>query len=123
MPWMVDFHDAFAEEFSELSDAVQDELLARVGLLEDHGPELGRPYADTLYDSRHSNMKELRFTADRGVWRVAYAFDPRRKAILLVADDKAGKDQKRFYKDLIAVADRRFDEHLETVRKCKRRAK
>ena len=58
-------------------------------------------------------MKELRFTADNGVWRVAYAFDPKRQAIMLVAGDKSGVSQKRFYKNLIKKADQRFDVHLK----------
>lgn len=58
-------------------------------------------------------MKELRFNADNGVWRVAFAFDPDRQAILLVAGDKAGVAQKRFYKNLIKIADARFDTHLK----------
>ncbi len=62
--------------------------------------------------SKHANMKELRFRASGGVWRVAYAFDPERRAILLVAGDKSGESEKRFYKGLIAKADRRFGEHL-----------
>jgi hypothetical protein len=66
-------------------------------------------------------MKELRFDADGGVWRVAFAFDPQRKAILLVAGDKGGVVQRRFYRDLIAVADRRFDQHLKTFRLQKRK--
>lgn len=61
-------------------------------------------------------MKELRFDAGDGIWRVAFAFDPERKAILLVAGDKAGIAQKRFYKALIAKADTRFAEHLETLK-------
>jgi len=60
-------------------------------------------------------MKELRFRADGGVWRVAFAFDPERKAIILVAGDKSGVSQGRFYKALIATADKRFDEHLKTL--------
>ena len=67
---------------------------------------------DTLKDSRHANMKELRFDAADGVWRVAFAFDPKRKAILLVAGDKSGISEKKFYKRLIAKADDRFDAHL-----------
>lgn len=47
-----------------------------------------------------------------GVWRIAFAFDPKRQAILLVGGDKGGADQRRFCKRLIAVADKRFDEHL-----------
>jgi hypothetical protein len=112
MPWTVAHHDAFDPEYDALPEAVQDELLAMTGLLALYGPRLGRPHADTLAGSRHANMKELRFNADDGVWRVAFAFDRERQAILLVAGDKAGVAQKRFYKGLIARADKRFDEHL-----------
>jgi hypothetical protein len=112
MPWNVVFHPEFAREHDELADAVQDELAAFLVYLEEWGPTLGRPYADTLKGSKHRNMKELRFSAEGGVWRVAFAFDPRRRAIVLVAGDKSGVNQTRFYKGLIASADRRFDEHL-----------
>ncbi|MCV0382811.1 MAG: type II toxin-antitoxin system RelE/ParE family toxin [Erythrobacter sp.] len=115
MPWTVANHDTFDAEYDELPEAVQDELLAMTGLLEVYGPQLSRPHADTLSGSRHANMKELRFKADDGVWRVAFAFDPERQAILLVAGDKAGVAQKRFYKTLIATADKRFDEHLAAL--------
>ena len=81
------------------------------------GPTVKRPHADTLKGSRFANMKELRFDADDGVWRLAYAFDHERKAILLVAGDKSGVSQKRFYRTLIAKADGRFDSHLDYRRK------
>ena len=82
MPWTVAFHDDFEPEFLALESAVQDALLAIAKLLADYGPQLGRPYADTLKGSKHANMKELRFEASDGEWRVAFAFDPRRQAIL-----------------------------------------
>jgi hypothetical protein len=88
--WIVLFHGAFDSEFKALSEAVQDELLAHAQLLEQFGPALGRPRVDTLKGSKHANMKELRFDADHGVWRVAFAFDPKRRAVLLVAGDKSG---------------------------------
>ena len=75
---------------------------------------------DTLNGSRHANMKELRFTADGGVWRVAFAFDPKRKAILLVAGDKSGISERRFYKQLIKKAGERFDTHLDRLKKDRR---
>ena len=121
MGWRVLFHDAFEPEFDALAEAVQDELLARARLLEAIGPTLGRPSADTLIGSRHANMKELRFNADDGVWRVAFAFDPRRNAILLVAGDKSGGSERRFYRTLIRKADARFDEHLARLADKKRR--
>ena len=71
-------------------------------LLEQFGPELGRPRVDTLKGSRHANWKELRFDAADGVWRVAFAFDPKRNAVLLVAGDKSGFGEKKFYRQLIA---------------------
>jgi hypothetical protein len=115
MPWEVQFYEAFEPEFEALAEAVQDELLAKALLLAEFGPELGRPHVDTLNGSRHRNMKELRFNAADGVWRVAFAFDMERRAILLVAGDKSGGSQKRFYKTLIKRADERFDAHLNQL--------
>ncbi len=117
MAWTVDLHPDFAGEFEELPEQAQDELLALSDLLSTFGPQLGRPHADTLNGSKHSNMKELRFNADGGVWRTAFAFDSKRNAILLVAGDKSGGSQKKFYKTLIKKADERFDQHLETLEK------
>ncbi len=114
MTWSVTFHDAFELEFLALPLPVREALLAAARALREFGPELGRPYADTLNGSRHANMKELRMRAGGGVWRVAFAFDPRRQAILLVAGDKSGVSQTRFYRRLIDIADRRFDAHLLT---------
>jgi hypothetical protein len=62
-------------------------------------------------------MNELRFSTADGVWRVAFAFDPKRNAVLLIAGDKSGGGQKRFYRQLIAKADERFDEHLSRMKK------
>ena len=117
MKWEVTFHDDFEPEFDALNEAVQDELLAHAKLLEKFGPQLGRPRVDSLNGSRHANMKELRFDANDGVWRVAFAFNPMRQAVLLVADDKSGGSEKRFYRRLIAKADERFDDHLSRLRK------
>jgi hypothetical protein len=116
MPWTVLFHDAFEPEFEALSLPVREALAAAAGLLETYGPMLGRPYADTLAGSRHANMKELRFRAENGVWRVAFAFDPARQAVILVAADKSGVAQSLFYKALIAKADKRFTAHLQSMK-------
>ena len=116
MSWGVIFHEEFDPESQELEEALQDELLAHAKLLQSYGPNLGRPTVDTLKGSKHPNMKELRFSWARQVWRVAFAFDPNRSAILLVGGDKGGVDQKRYYKRLIATADRRFDEHIASLK-------
>src|SRR3546814_7463675 len=109
--------------FDALAAEVQDELLAQAKLLEAFGPKLGRPRVDTLKGSRHANMKELRFDAGDGVWRVAFAFDLKRQAILLVAGDKSGVSGKRFYKALIKKADERFDSHLARLQEQRRRSR
>jgi hypothetical protein len=114
--WEVLIGDEFEPEFQALHVDVQNEILALAILLRQFGPQLGRPRVDTLKDSRHANMKELRFEAQGGVWRVAFAFDPKRRAILLIAGDKSGGSEKRFYRELIRRADGRFDAHLGRVK-------
>jgi hypothetical protein len=117
--WAVDLHDDFVPEYNELHGDVQDELLAHIKLLEEFGPQLGRPRADTLNGSRHANMKELRFYAADGVWRFAFAFDPKRQAIILCGGDKSGVSENRFYQQLIDKADARFDAHRARIKKEK----
>ncbi len=102
--------------------AAQAEIIAKVELLKLLGPALGRPHADTLNGSKHANMKELRAGTANQVLRIAFAFDPERAAILLVAGYKSGVSQRRFYKRLIAKADELFDAHLAKL-KAKRKGK
>lgn len=120
--WPVATSDEFDEWFAELNEDAQVEIIAKVELLKVLGPALGRPHADTLNGSKHANMKELRASTAEQVLRVAFAFDPERSAILLVAGDKSGVSQKRFYKRLIAKADELFDAHLARL-KAKRKGK
>lgn len=120
MSWSVRLHDEFDSEFTELPESVQGEILALMALLKEYGPKLGRPHADTLNDSDHANMKELRFRADGGVWRVTYAFDPKREGIVLAAGDKSGVSEKRFYKQLILKSDARYGDHLTKLKERRR---
>lgn len=117
MAWKVFFDEIFASEFKQSDAEVRVELRAMVLLLELRGPELGRPRADTLKGSAYANMKELRFDAAGGVWRTAFAFDPERKAVIRVAGDKSGTNEKKFYKKLIKTADARFKVHLKELSK------
>ena len=116
MTWEVILYAAFEDELRTFDPSVQDALIVVARLLTDFGPQLGRPHVDTLKGSRHANMKELRFEAADGEWRAAFAFDPERQAIVLVAGDKSGGSQKRFYKRLIAKADFRFSDHVESLK-------
>jgi len=115
--WEVIFHGDFDDELALFAEDLQDEVLAHAKLLAQFGPNLGRPAVDTLKGSGHANMKELRFDWNGEVWRVAFAFDPKRQAILLVGGDKGSADQRRFYKRLIAIADARYNDHLATLKK------
>src|SRR5579862_5689287 len=117
--WMVELAAEFEPELMAMAVEVRTELLAQARVVEQFGPTTGRPRVDTLNGSKHANMKELRFDAADGVWRVAFAFDPDRKAILLVAGDKHGRSERTFYKQLIAGADKRFDAHLARLKALK----
>jgi hypothetical protein len=114
--WTVLLHPEFATELRELAREVRIELLAQLRILREFGPTARRPRVDTLHGSRYANMKELRFDAGGGVWRAAFAFDPERKAIVLVAGDKSGTGERAFYHRLITIADRRFEAHLATLK-------
>ena len=88
MEWDVEFTDEFEIWWDTLSEAEQDEIDAKVELLQEHGPTLPRPHADTIASSRHKNMRELRGKCESRHLRVLYAFDPRRTAILLLGGTK-----------------------------------
>lgn len=115
MAWEVEFTDEFENWWHDLTDAEQDRIDFGVGLLTEYGPALRRPYSDTVGGSRHPNMKELRVQHGGNPYRVLYAFDPRRTAILLIGGNKTG--DPRWYARMIPVADDLYDEHLATLRK------
>ena len=115
MAWTVEIGDEFEEEFDAAPEDVRIAILALSRLLQEFRPQLGRPHVDTL--KRHANMKEPRFSAADGEWRVAFAFDTKRKAILLVRGDKSGHSEKRFYRELIRKADERFEAHLTRLKR------
>jgi hypothetical protein len=95
-----------------LKDNDYDAIMARVELLEERGPGLGRPVVDSITDSRHPNMKELR----AGSMRALFAFDPHRRAIVLVGGDKRD-DWTGWYERNIPLADHLLDAHLASMRK------
>lgn len=113
--WIVDI-EPIAGWLASLDDGSREQVVAAIELLEDRGPQLGRPIVDSVTASRHKNMKELRpGSSGRSELRVLFAFDPERAAILLIAGDKAG-DWKRWYKKNIPLADDLFDDHLARLR-------
>jgi hypothetical protein len=112
--WDVLVTDEYAVWFLALTKAEQIDVLAMVEVLEIKGPHLGRPYADTLQGtSRVKNLKELRIQHAGKPYRVFYAFDPARRAVLLCGGRKDGSKDKTFYDSMIPVAEREFLKHLQ----------
>jgi hypothetical protein len=106
MKWEVEYTDEFGLWWETLQETEQASVDAGVMLLEDYGPNLRFPYSSGINGSRHGNMRPF---------RILYAFDPRRCAILLLGSDKTGDN--RWYEKNVPIADRLYDEHLEVLQK------
>lgn len=113
MSWDVEYTDEFEVWWEVLDDEEQASVAAMVGLLEDQGPHLGFPHSSGIASSRHRHMRELRIQHQGRPFRVLYAFDPRRVAILLLGGDKTGKD--RWYEEFVPEADRLYDAHIASL--------
>ena len=87
-------------------------MLAAMVILSEYGPQLGRPFADSVNNSAFSNMKELRVQHQGSPFRAFFASDPSRCGIVLCADGKTGLNEKRFYKEMIKLADSEYRKHL-----------
>ncbi len=115
MAWEVEYTDEFEEWWGSLDEGEQVSVTAIVQLLEVKGPQLPHPYSSGIHNSRHSHMRELRIQHGGDPYRVLYAFDPGRTAILLMGGNKVGND--RWYDENVPVADDLYDEHLEMLEK------
>lgn len=111
--WEVEHTDEFEEWWDRLGEEQQEDISVAVEKLEERGPALSRPFADSIEGSRHANMKELRPPGTN--IRILFAFDPRRMAILLIGGDKTDR-WKEWYEEMIPVADDLYDEHLQALR-------
>jgi hypothetical protein len=111
--WPIEQTKTFEEWYFSLDETDRENVLAALLMLKERGPMLPRPHADTVNGSQYRNMKELRIQSQGRPLRAFFAFDPRRTGIVLCAGDKTGN--KRFYDDLIPVADREYAAHLESL--------
>jgi len=114
--WTVITTDIFDEWYNNLDDTDRVNVLAGMLLLREKGPALSRPYTDTVAGSKFPNMKELRIQSKGKPLRAFFAFDPERKAVILCAGNKSGKE-KRFYKHMIKLADKEYGSHLDNLEK------
>ena len=112
--WRIERTEHIVEWLSDLDDDALEAILKNMFILREIGPSLGRPYVDSINDSKHQNMKELRIQNKQRLFRIFFIFDPDRKAILLIGGDKRG--DKRFYKKMIPIADKLYDQHLGKIR-------
>lgn len=115
MNWEVEYTDEFDGWWNSLGEDEQDAVAAHVLLLERSGPHLGFPYSSGIAGSKHGHMRELRVQHKGEPYRILYAFDPRRAAILLIGGNKAGDD--RWYGTFVPLADKLYDKHLELLKK------
>ena len=113
--WNVEYTDELGAWWAELTEAEQESIDASVRLLEQKGPNLGFPHSSGIEGSRHAHMRELRVQHQGRPYRIIYAFDPRRCAILLLGGDKTGND--RWYIVHVPIADNLYDTHMESLRK------
>lgn len=115
MTWEIEYTDEFGKWWEILTEIQQNDVSYVVELLEEKGPNLPFPYSSSLYESKHSHLRELRIQSGGNPLRIFYAFDPRRTAILLIGGDKTGDN--RFYEKYVPIADRLYDEYLEELQK------
>jgi hypothetical protein len=115
MEWQVEYTDEFEAWWDRLTEGEQEDIYAKVLLLREQGPTLPRPHAELVHSSRHANMKELRVQHAGRPYRVLFAFDPRRCAIILIGGDKTG--QVRWYDVFVPIADQLYDDHLEALKR------
>lgn len=119
MTWEIEYTDQFEQTWNALSEDEQHAINQRVRLLQDRGPDLGRPYVDGIKTSRHSNMKELIVPEGPSEFRVLFAFDPKRSALLLILGDKSPNDPNTpnwnaWYDTMVPIADDLFTKHLNS---------
>jgi len=115
VPWEVEFSDEFGQWWDGLTQAEQESVDFTVSLLQELGPALKMPHSSGVEMSRHSRMRELRVQHEGRPYRVLYAFDPRRVALLLIGSDKTGND--RWYEEHVPTADAIYERHVRELEK------
>ena len=115
MAWEVEYTDEFGEWYGSLTEDEQDDIDVSVRLLEAQGPHLRHPYSSGITTSKHGHMRELRIQHKGKPYRVLYALNPLRNALLLLGGMKGGDD--RWYEENVPIADKLYDTHLKELKK------
>ncbi len=114
MGWEVEFTDEFELWWDNLNQSEQVDIDASVQLLESKGPQLPFPYSSGINGSKHNHMRELRIQHKGRPYRILYAFDPCRIAILLLGGDKTGNNN--WYEVNLPIADSLYDTHIKELK-------
>ncbi len=114
--WKILETDEYQDWFETVDDSAKEDIRAKIQVLGTFGPSLGRPQVDTVKRSRFPNMKELRVKSKGRPFRILFAFDRKRRAVLLIGGNKAGSGDKDFYAVMIPLADRLFADYLEATK-------
>lgn len=102
--------DEFKDWYGNLGEDHQAAVIRVVDLLEARGVTLRHPHTSELKGTELP-LRELRVRAGRSYIRIAYAFDPKRQAVLLIAGDKSGDD--RFYEWFVPQAAKVWLQYLD----------
>jgi hypothetical protein len=117
--WTIIYRPRYGIWFNKCGEPLQDEILAHLEVLKTLGPNLGRPRVDHIKGSKHQNMKELRIQFKGDPVRVLLAFDPKRRAVLLLGGTKTG--DKDWYRRNVPLADQELTLHFKEMEKEKKR--
>lgn len=113
--WEVEYTDEFEGWWDTLDESEQTDISASVELLETLGPNLSFPHSSGIHGSAYPRMRELRIQHAGQPYRILYAFDPRRVAILLIGGNKTGHD--RWYEEYVPIADKLYEQHITTLKR------
>ncbi|NKB71873.1 MAG: hypothetical protein GKR89_32760 [Candidatus Latescibacteria bacterium] len=113
MAWNVEYTDEFEGWWITLNGDEQESVATYVRLLEERGTQLPFPFSSGIESSHYSHMRELRVQHQGSPYRILYAFDPRRTAILLIGGNKTGNN--RWYEEFVPLADRLYDYHMKQL--------
>jgi hypothetical protein len=109
--WPINYTKEYGEWFSAQEEENQMAINAKIIVLSEFGPNLGRPYVDTIQGSKYANLKELRIKYKNTVFRILFCFDQIRNCWLLIGGNKKGKNEEQFYKKLIKQAEELIEKY------------
>ena len=113
--WPVKYTLEYEDWFTKQDEENKMIINAKVILLSEFGPNLGRPYVDTIKGSKYKNLKELRIKYKNIVIRILFIFSKKRNCWLLIGGDKKGKNEEDFYIKIIKQAEDLLEKYSEIM--------